>query len=250
MSNETENQINKNRIDGRLPNQLRSLVIVRNYLKWPEGSVLIQQGDTKIIVTASVEESVPRFLRDSGKGWITSEYDLLPRATNTRRNRDRKRSISGRSQEIQRLIGRAIRAAFNLDELGEITVKIDADVIQADGGTRCASITGAFVAVYDALKKAIELEYIQKIPPFKIIAAISVGIINGIPMLDLCYEEDSNADVDMNVVMDEDLNLIEIQGTAEGKNFNREELNSLLDLAEKGNKEIITYIKNLIGEQS
>ncbi|WP_457558505.1 ribonuclease PH [Candidatus Harpocratesius sp.] len=250
MSNETENQINKNRIDGRLPNQLRSLVIVRNYLKWPEGSVLIQQGDTKIIVTASVEDSVPRFLRDSGKGWITSEYDLLPRATNTRRNRDRKRSISGRSQEIQRLIGRAIRAAFNLDELGEITVKIDADVIQADGGTRCASITGAFIAVYDALKKAIELEYIQKIPPFKIIAAISVGIIKGIPMLDLCYEEDSNADVDMNVVMDEDLNLIEIQGTAEGKNFNREELNSLLDLAEKGNKEIITYIKNLIGEQS
>lgn len=238
--------MNSVRQDGRALDEIRPLLITRNYLKWPEGSVLVQQGDTKIIVTASIEESVPRFLRDTGKGWITSEYDMLPRATNTRRNRDRKRSISGRSTEIQRIIGRAIRGAFNADVIGEITVKIDCDVIQADGGTRCASITGAFVAVYDALQKAIELKYIDKMPPYKIISAISVGIVGDTPMLDLYYEEDSKAEVDMNVVMDEDLKLVEIQGTAEGKNFSREQLNALLDLAEKGNKQIIAQIKDLL----
>lgn len=241
------NTVTEKRIDGRDPDQMRPLKITQNYLKWPEGSVLIEQGDTKIIVTASVEENVPRFLKDSGKGWITSEYDLLPRATNTRRNRDRRRTISGRSHEIQRLIGRAIRAAFDFDNLGEITVKVDADVIQADGGTRCASITGGFVAVYDALQKAIELGYIQEMPPFKVIAAISVGIVGEQALLDLFYEEDSQAEVDMNVVMDETLNLVEIQGTAEGRNFSRDELNKLLDLAEKGIKELISYIKNLLG---
>ncbi len=235
------------RKDGRALDELRPISIERNYLKWPEGSVLITQGDTKIIVTASVEDNVPRFLRDSGKGWMTSEYDMLPRATNTRRNRDRKRSTAGRSTEIQRLIGRAIRGAFNTEVIGEITIKIDADVIQADGGTRCASITGAFVAVYDALQKAIEKEIIPKMPPYKIISAISVGIVEGTPMLDLYYEEDSKAGVDMNIVMDEDGNMVEVQGTAEGQNFSREDLNKLLDLAEKGNRELIQYIKNLLG---
>jgi ribonuclease PH len=238
---------NSSRQDGRQLDQLRPIKITRDFIKWPEGSVLIEQGDTKIIVTASVENSVPRFLRDSGKGWITAEYDMLPRATDRRRNRDRTRSIPGRSQEIQRLIGRGIRAAFNTEVIGEITIKIDADVIQADGGTRCASITGAFVAVYDALNSAVKKNMIPKMPPFKIISAISVGIINDKPMLDLCYTEDSTAEVDMNVIMDEDIKLIEVQGTGEGKNFSRDELNSLLDLAEKGNKEIIAQIKALIG---
>ena len=240
------NSTNSQRLDGRKMDEIRPLKITRNYLKWPEGSVLIEQGDTKIIVTASIEENVPRFLKDSGKGWITSEYDLLPRATNTRRNRDRKRTISGRSHEIQRLIGRAMRAAFDFEHLGEITVKVDADVIQADGGTRCASITGGFVAVYDALQKAIEMEFIQDMPAFKVIAAISVGIVNKQFLLDLFYEEDSQADVDMNIVMDEEMNLVEIQGTAEGRTFNREELKQLLDLAEKGIKDEITYIKNML----
>ena len=235
------------RLNGRKNDELRPITITRNYLKWPEGSVLIEMGETKVIVTASVENSVPRFLRDSGKGWITAEYDMLPRATDRRRNRDRTRKIPGRSMEIQRLIGRGIRAAVDIDNLGEITIKIDADVIQADGGTRCASITGAFVAVYDALQMAVKKELIPSMPKYKVLSAISVGIIKDVPQLDLCYVEDSSAEVDMNVIMDEDNKLIEVQGTGEGKNFSRTELNQLLDLAEKVNKELIQYIKNLLG---
>ena len=232
--------------DGRAFDEIRPLKITRNYLKWPEGSVLVEIGETKVIITASVEDTVPRFLRDSGKGWITAEYDMLPRATDRRRNRDRNRKIPGRSMEIQRLIGRSIRAAFDIDNLGEITIKIDADVIQADGGTRCASIVGAFVAAYDGLQKAVEKGILLKMPSFNVISAISVGIIKGIPMLDLPYIEDSQAEVDMNIISSEDGKFIEVQGTAEGKNFTRDELNQLLDLAEKGNSEIILYIKKLL----
>ncbi|QEE17848.2 ribonuclease PH [Promethearchaeum syntrophicum] len=234
------------RKDGRANDEIRPLKITRNYLKWPEGSVLVEVGETKVIITASVEESVPRFLRDSGKGWITAEYDMLPRATDRRRNRDRNRKIPGRSMEIQRLIGRSIRAAFDIDNIGEISIKIDADVIQADGGTRCASIVGSFVATYDAIQKAVENRIIVKMPSFSVISAISVGIIKGIPMLDLPYVEDSQAEVDMNIISSEDGKFIEIQGTAEGKNFSRDELNQLLDLAVKGNSEIIIYIKKLL----
>ena len=234
------------REDGRAYDEIRPLKITRNYLKWPEGSVLVEIGETKVIVTASVEDSVPRFLKNSGKGWITAEYDMLPRATDRRRNRDRNRKIPGRSMEIQRLIGRSIRAAFDIDVIGEISIKIDADVIQADGGTRCASIVGAFVAAYDGLQKAVENGIILKMPSFSIISAISVGIVKEIPMLDLPYIEDSQAEVDMNIISSEDGKFIEVQGTAEGKNFSRDELNQLLDLAVKGNSEIIIYIKKLL----
>jgi len=234
------------REDGRAYDEIRPLKITRNYLKWPEGSVLVEIGETKVIVTASVEDSVPRFLKNSGKGWITAEYDMLPRATDRRRNRDRNRKIPGRSMEIQRLIGRSIRAAFDIDVIGEISIKIDADVIQADGGTRCASIVGAFVAAYDGLQKAVENGIILKMPSFSVISAISVGIVKEIPMLDLPYIEDSQAEVDMNIISSEDGKFIEVQGTAEGKNFSRDELNQLLDLAVKGNSEIILYIKKLL----
>jgi len=234
------------REDGRKFAEIRPLNITRNYLKWPEGSVLVEIGETKVIVTASVEDSVPRFLKNSGKGWITAEYDMLPRATDRRRNRDRNRRIPGRSMEIQRLIGRSIRAAFDIDAIGEVSIKIDADVIQADGGTRCASIVGAFVAAYDGIQKAVENGIILKMPSFNVISAISVGIVKGVPMLDLPYIEDSQAEVDMNIINSEDGKFIEVQGTAEGKNFTRDELNQLLDLAIKGNSEIILYIKKIL----
>jgi len=234
------------RINGNNLDEIRPFKITRKYLKWPEGSVLVEAGETKVIVTASVEQGVPRFLRDSGKGWITSEYDMLPRATDRRRNRDRTRRIPGRSMEIQRLIGRSIRAAFDIEKLGEITIKIDADVIQADGGTRCASITGAFVAVYDALQVALKKHMIMRFPEYNIVTAVSVGIVDNVPMLDLCYTEDSNALVDMNVVMDKEGLLVEVQGTGEGKNFSREELNKLLDLAEKGNRDLADYVTSLL----
>ncbi len=236
------------REDGRAYDEIRPLKITRNYLKWPEGSVLVEIGETKVIITASVEDSVPRFLKNSGKGWITAEYDMLPRATDRRRNRDRTRRIPGRSMEIQRLIGRSIRAAFDIDAIGEVSVKIDADVIQADGGTRCASIVGSFVAAYDGIQKAVENGIILKMPSFNVISAISVGIVKGIPMLDLPFKEDSQAEVDMNIISSEDGKFIEVQGTAEGGkgNFTRKELNQLLDLAEKGNSEIILYIKKIL----
>jgi len=229
------------RIDGRKYDEIRSTTIERNYLKYPEGSVLITQGNTKVIVTASVLEYVPRFLEDTGTGWITAEYSMLPRATQVRNRRDK---TSGRTFEIQRLIGRAMRAAFNYEKIGERTIRIDCDVIQADGGTRCASITGAFIAVFDALKHIYDEHLIYTFPNYKITAAISVGMKDSEFLLDLDYNEDSKVDVDFNLVMNKELEYIEVQGTAEGSTFSRKQLNEILKLAEKGILELIQIQKN------
>ncbi|MEJ2293385.1 MAG: ribonuclease PH [Candidatus Lokiarchaeota archaeon] len=235
------------RLDGRKFDQLRKTTIERNYLKYPEGSVLITQGETKVIISASVMESVPRFLVDSGTGWITAEYNMLPRATQYRNNRERDSlRVKGRTHEIQRLIGRSIRAAFSYDKIGERTIKIDCDVIQADGGTRCASITGAFVAVFDAVNYLYNEQLIYDFPDYHVTAAISLGIKNDDILLDLNYEEDSKVDVDLNLVMNEHLDMIEIQGTAEGKAFNKEKLNEILELGENGILELIKLQKSVL----
>ena len=228
------------RVDGRNFNEIREITIKRNFLKYPEGSVLIAQGGTKVIVTASVLESVPRFLVDSGTGWITAEYSMLPRATQVRNQRDTNR---GRSMEIQRLIGRSIRAAYNYEKLGERTIRIDCDVIQADGGTRCAAITGAFIAVFDALNYLYNQQLIYDFPDYKVIAAISLGVKNSQILLDLNYLEDSKADVDFNLVMNEHSEIIEVQGTAEGATFSKNKLIEILDLGEKGILELIKIQK-------
>ena len=228
------------RLDGRKFDELRKTTIKRNFLKYPEGSVLISQGGTKVIVTASVVESVPRFLVDTGTGWITAEYSMLPRATQRRNQREPYR---GRSVEIQRLIGRSIRAAFNFEKLGERTIKIDCDVIQADGGTRCASITGAFVAVFDAINYLYNQQLIYEFPDYKVIAAVSLGIKNNQILLDLDYNEDSKVDVDFNLVMNENSEIIEIQGTAEGATFTKEKLVEILEFGEKGILELIQIQK-------
>jgi len=228
------------RIDGRKFDELRKTTIKRNFLKYPEGSVLITQGSTKVIVTASVVESVPRFLVDTGTGWITAEYSMLPRATQVRNQRERYR---GRSAEIQRMIGRSIRAAFKYEKLGERTIKIDCDVIQADGGTRCASITGAFIAVFDAINYLYNQQLIYEFPDYKILAAISLGLKDDQILLDLNYAEDSKADADFNLVMNQDLEIVEIQGTAEGVTFNRKKLNDIIELGEKGILELIQFQK-------
>jgi len=228
------------RPSGRSPNQLRTVRITRNYTKHAEGSVLIECGDTKVLCTASVLEKVPPHVRGSGGGWLTAEYGMLPRATHTRGDREAARGKqSGRTQEIQRLIGRSLRAAVDLSKLGERTLHVDCDVLQADGGTRTASITGAWVAVHDAVEWLVKE---GKLPASVIhapVAAISVGIYQGVPVLDLDYAEDVNCDTDMNVVMLGNDNLIEVQGTAEGVAFSRGELNQLLDLAEKGIRELM-----------
>ncbi len=222
------------RLVAREPDELRVVTIEKNVIKHAEGSVLISFGDTKVICTASVESGVPPFLRGSGKGWITSEYGMLPRSTDTRMGREAARGKqSGRTVEIQRLIGRSLRAAVNMDKLGEVTIRIDCDVIQADGGTRTASITGACVALMDAIAT------LKSKPETQLIAAVSVGIVNGVPVLDLEYVEDSKADTDMNVVVTEDGRFIEVQGTAEEEPFDRHELTALLDLAEKGTRELM-----------
>jgi ribonuclease PH len=231
------------RHDGRSYDEIRKTVIERNYLKYPEGSVLITQGNTKVIVTASVQESVPRFLADTGSGWITAEYSMLPRATQYRNNRERQR-VKGRTSEIERLIGRSMRAAFNYKKLGERTIKVDCDVIQADGGTRCASITGAFIAVFDAINYLYNEQMIYKFPDYSITAAISLGIKKEDILMDLNYEEDSTVDVDINLIMNENLEFIEIQGTAEGSTFNRKKLNDVLEIGEKGILELIKIQKN------
>ncbi|MGM0468634.1 MAG: ribonuclease PH, partial [Promethearchaeati archaeon] len=210
------------RINKRKYDEIRKTTIERNYLKYPEGSVLITQGETKVIVTASVLEYVPRFLADTGTGWITADYNMLPRATQSRNSRERDRNrIRGRTQEIQRLIGRSIRAAFDYKKLGERTIKIDCDVIQADGGTRCASITGAFVATFDAISYMYDEQMIYNFPDYTITAAISLGIKYDDLLLDLNYAEDSTVDVDFNIVMNENMEFIEIQGTAEGDTFQK-----------------------------
>lgn len=228
------------RTDLRKKDELRPLTITPGFIKHAEGSALVECGETKIICTASVEDRVPVFLRGNGQGWITAEYGMLPRSTGSRMIRESsKGKPSGRTQEIQRLIGRALRAVVDLGSLGERTVWIDCDVIQADGGTRTASITGAFVSLAAAVEKLVASQKLVKPVLMDYIAAVSVGIVDGRPMLDLCYEEDSTADVDMNVIMTGNGNLVEVQGTAEGNPFSRDELNVLLDLAGKGIREII-----------
>jgi ribonuclease PH len=235
------------RLDGRKFDEIRKTTFERNFLKYPEGSVLVTQGSTKVIITASIMENVPRFLQDTGTGWITAEYNMLPRATQSRNSRERERSgVKGRTHEIQRLIGRSMRAAFNYEKLGERTIKVDCDVIQADGGTRCASITGAFVAVFDAINYLYNEQRIYDFPDYKVTAAISLGIKNGNVILDLDYEEDSKVDVDFNLVANEDLDLIEIQGTAEGAPFNKEKLKEIIEVGEKGVLELINLQKQVL----
>ncbi len=223
------------RPSGRLPDQLRQISITRNFTCHAEGSVLVCFGKTKVICTASAEAGVPRFMRGQGRGWVTAEYGMLPRSTDSRMGREASRGKQGgRTVEIQRLIGRSLRAALDLSRLGENTITIDCDVIQADGGTRTAAITGACVAMVDAINHLQREKLITQDPLLHMIASVSVGIYQGVPVLDLDYPEDSAADTDMNVIMAESGDFIEVQGTAEGNTFNRTELNSLLDLASDG----------------
>ena len=228
------------RPSGRRPDELRPLRITRRYTKHAEGSVLIEAGDTKVLCTASVEEGVPGFLKGKGQGWLTAEYGMLPRATNTRMRREAAEGRqSGRTQEIQRLIGRSLRAVTDLAQLGERTIKIDCDVLQADGGTRCASITGACVALADAIAWCRARDLIAGNPLTGFVAAVSVGVVGGQPLLDLDYTEDSGCDTDMNVVMTEAGGFVELQGTAEGAPFSRGEMDALVTLADKGIRALI-----------
>lgn len=237
------------RIDGRMPGQIRSVTMTTNYNKYAEGSVLIEIGDTRVICTATVEERVPPFLKGMGKGWVTAEYSMLPRATGTRTVRESARGkLGGRTMEIQRLIGRALRSVVDLEAMGERTVTMDCDVIQADGGTRTASITGAYVAMILALNKLVDQGMLKKIPVCDFIAATSVGMVSGTPVLDLCYAEDSAAEVDMNVVMTGLGRFVELQGTGEEATFSRDEMNQLLDLAAAGIEELIGYQKQVLGQ--
>jgi len=232
----------------RANDQLRDINITRNYTRHAEGSVLIEFGDTKVLCTASVENSVPRFLKGEGKGWITAEYGMLPRSTGSRMNREAARGKqSGRTMEIQRLIGRSLRAAVDLKKLGENTITIDCDVIQADGGTRTASITGACVALVDAFSFMEGKKMIKNNPLVGLVASVSVGIYEGVPVLDLDYIEDSNAETDMNVVMTQSGGFVEIQGTAEGQTFSRVESSALLDLAEKGIGDLVALQQQALG---
>ncbi len=225
----------------RHPAQLREITITRHYTRHAEGSVLICCGDTQVICTASLEDKVPNFLKGKNQGWLTAEYGMLPRSTHTRMDREAARGKqSGRTQEIQRLIGRSLRAAIDLDMLGERTLHIDCDVIQADGGTRTAAITGAFVATHDAISHLLRQGLLSTTPIRDFVAAVSVGIYQGTPVLDLDYEEDAACDTDMNIVMTGNGGLVEVQGTAEGATYSRRELDALLDLAEQGIAQLIT----------
>lgn len=228
------------RPSGRAPDALRPINITRHYTKHAEGSVLVEFGDTRVICTASVEQGVPRFLKGTGQGWVTAEYGMLPRSTGSRMDREAVRGgQGGRTQEIQRLIGRSLRAAVDLRKLGENTIKIDCDVIQADGGTRTASITGACVALVDALRHMQRRGLLTDEPFLKFVASVSVGICKGVPVLDLDYVEDSSAETDMNVVMTSSGGFIEVQGTGESGDFSREQLDAMIALAEKGIRELI-----------
>jgi ribonuclease PH len=228
----------------RNPDQLRPINITRNYTKHAEGSVLIECGETKVICTASIDEKVPGFLRGKGQGWVTAEYGMLPRSTGSRMDREAARGKqSGRTQEIQRLIGRSLRAVIDMTKLGERTIQIDCDVIQADGGTRTASITGAFVALHDAVSFLLERKAIPESPLRDFVAAISVGVYRGVPVLDLDYDEDSGCDTDMNVVMTGSGGFVEVQGTAEGEPFSREKMDAMLDLAQSGISQLIAKQK-------
>lgn len=236
------------RIDGRRENELRPVKITSPYIKHAEGSVLIEVGDTRVICTASLEERVPPFMKGQGKGWITAEYSMLPRATQTRNQREAaKGKLTGRTMEIQRLIGRALRSVVDLDKLGERTITLDCDVIQADGGTRTTSITGAFVAMAYAINKLCQERSLNFFPIKDFLASVSVGVVGGIPHLDLKYEEDSTAKVDMNVVMTGSGQYVEIQGTGEDAPFSRQELDELLGLAEQGIQELIGLQKQALG---
>ena len=231
----------------RSANQLRDISITRNYTKHAEGSVLVEFGDTKVLCNASVEKSVPRFLKGSGKGWITAEYGMLPRSTNTRMDREAARGKqSGRSLEIQRLIGRSLRAAIDLTKLGEHTIKIDCDVIQADGGTRTASITGGCVAMMDAINHMIANKMLSTNPAKQLIASVSVGIFKGHAVLDLDYDEDSNAETDMNIVMTESGGFIEVQGTGEDGDFSHDQLLEMLALGKSGIEELVAKQKQAL----
>ena len=232
----------------RQPNELRRVRITRHYTKHAEGSVLIEFGDTKVICTASVEERVPPHKRGSGEGWVTAEYGMLPRSTGERMQREAaKGKQSGRTQEIQRLIGRSLRAVVDLQKLGERTIQVDCDVIQADGGTRTASITGAYVALHDAVSKLIRDQKLTESPLKDFIAAISVGIYQGVPVLDLDYLEDSDCDTDMNVVMTGSGGFVEVQGTAEGAPYSRAEMDALLDLAQAGIAQLVDIQGDALG---
>jgi ribonuclease PH len=236
------------RQNDRAPHELRPTVLTPHFLLHAEGSVLIEVGRTRVICAASVEDRVPPFLRGSGKGWVTAEYGMLPRATSTRTTREASAGkVGGRTMEIQRLIGRSMRAVLRLEELGERTVWIDCDVIQADGGTRTASITGAFVALVLALGRMKQQEMLRAIPVNDYVAATSVGVVGGMPLLDLAYEEDSKADVDMNIVKTGDGRFVEIQGTAESEPFGSNALASLLELADRGISELVTKQREIIG---
>jgi ribonuclease PH len=236
------------RSDQRTANQLRETTLTPNYLMHAEGSVLIQAGNTKVICAASVEDRVPNFLRNTGKGWVTAEYGMLPRATSTRTQREASQGkVGGRTQEIQRLIGRSLRSVTNLPALGERTIWIDCDVIQADGGTRTASITGAFVALALALERLRERDVIRTIPLADYVAATSVGIVDTEPLLDLAYEDDSRAEVDMNIVKTGDGRFIEVQGTAEALPFGRDALMTLLDLADYGIAQLVEKQRAIVG---
>ncbi len=233
------------RLDGRGTDKLRKVNITRNYLKFPEGSCLIELGNTKVICTASVEESVPPFLKGSGTGWVTAEYGMLPRSCDKRIPRGKD---SGRTYEIQRLVGRSLRTVTEMKSLGERSIWMDCDVIQADGGTRTASITGSFIALVDALSKLKKSGLIKEIPIRDYVAATSVGILNGELLLDLCYAEDSKAEVDMNVVMTGSGEFIEVQGTAERKPFAKEKMDRMLEFAQKGIEDLFSLQRKLVGD--
>ncbi|MBK6471757.1 MAG: ribonuclease PH [Betaproteobacteria bacterium] len=236
------------RSSGRMADALRPVTLERGYTRHAEGSVLVSFGDTKVLCTASVEEKVPPFKRGSGQGWLTAEYGMLPRATHTRSDREAaKGKQSGRTQEIQRLIGRSLRSVFDLNALGERTISLDCDVLQADGGTRTAAITGAFVAAHDAVTLLMAQGKLQASPIRDFVAAVSVGVVQGVPMLDLEYTEDSACDTDMNVVMTGSGGFVEVQGTAEGAPFSRAEMDALLALADKGIRELNALQRQALG---
>ena len=236
------------RPSGRKPDQLREIRITRNYTMHAEGSVLIEFGNTRVLCTASVEESVPRWLKGQGRGWVTAEYGMLPRSTTERMGREAARGKQGgRTMEIQRLIGRSLRAAIDLEALGEIMITLDCDVIQADGGTRTASISGAWVALYDAIRHLMKEGRLSRDPLLAPVASVSVGIYEGTPIVDLDYAEDSSAETDMNVVMNAEGGFIEIQGTAEAAPFSHDEMIAMLGLAEKGISELLSHQKEAVG---
>ncbi|HEY4542633.1 MAG TPA: ribonuclease PH [Noviherbaspirillum sp.] len=236
------------RPSARAADALRTVRLTRAYTRHAEGSVLVEFGDTRVICTASIEDKVPPFLKGKGQGWLTAEYGMLPRSTHTRMDREAaKGKQSGRTQEIQRLIGRSLRAAFDLQAFGERTLHLDCDVIQADGGTRTAAITGAMVAAHDAFSRLVQANLIPALPLKHFVAAVSVGVYKGQAVLDLDYDEDSDCDTDMNVVMTDAGGFIEVQGTAEGEAFDRATMNRLLDLAQQGNAQLIALQKQALG---